>query len=98
MSLPATLILRHAYSDETRTVDVLSVHEAWKLEIRWGLAGLYWFDIKKDALMKGRTPLPWVAADKDAAIALWHRESYPRGAMAPVKTRPAWLDKGRKRA
>jgi hypothetical protein len=73
-----TLTLRHAVTGEEKSLPVLHAEPRQRLLVRWGLAGLYVYDVQGECLWAGRRMLPWrEAGDPKRAFRIWHEMTYP---------------------
>jgi hypothetical protein len=68
------IILVHITCKEERECTVLGASDSWKLYLSLGFAGVYWFCLKRDRLLKteySRVPLLWCAKDKERVEQIW---------------------------
>lgn len=68
------IVLIHVTCKEERECTVLGASDAWKLYLSLGFAGVYWFCLKRDRLLKteySRVPLLWRAKDKERLEQIW---------------------------
>ncbi len=90
-----SIVLRHERTSELREVPCLRALQSKQLEIKWGLAGIYVFDLRSDRLLKAPE---WRSVGLETVWHVWN-DMLPKSARhvlgIPLRE-PGWAKKKRK--